>query len=84
MHFFGVLGTLMAILGFALFTYIGGAKLYLIFNSLPARNIADMSGFYIALTSMIIGTQLFLAGFVSEMVSRNAFDRSNYQVEQEV
>ena len=84
MHFFGVLGTLMAMLGFALFAYIGGTKLYLIFNSLPARNIADMSGFYIALTSMIIGTQLFLAGFVSEMLSRNAFDRSNYQVEKEV
>ena len=84
MHFFGVLGTLMAMLGFALFAYIGGTKLYLIFNSLPAHNIADMSGFYIALTSMIIGTQLFLAGFVSEMVSRNAFDRSNYQVEKEV
>ena len=84
MHFFGVLGTLMVMLGFGLFTYIGGTKLYLIFNNLPARNIADMSGFYIALTSMIIGTQLFLAGFVSEMVSRNAFDRSNYQLEKEV
>ena len=84
MHFFGVLGTLMSILGFALFTYIGGTKLYLIFNNLPARNIADMSGFYIALTSMIIGTQLFLAGFISEMVSRNAFDRINYQLEKEV
>ena len=84
MHFFGVLGTLMAMLGFVLFTYIGGTKLYLIFNNLPARNIADMSGFYIALTSMIIGVQLFLAGFVSEMVSRNALDRSNYQVEKEV
>jgi glycosyltransferase involved in cell wall biosynthesis len=84
MHFFGILGTLMAILGVALFTYIGGTKLYLMFNNLPGRNIADMSGFYIALTSMIIGTQLFLAGFVSEMVSRNAFDKSNYQIEKEV
>ena len=83
MHFFGVLGTLMTMLGFVLFTYIGGTKLYLIFNNLPARNIADMSGFYIALTSMIIGTQLFLTGFVSEMVSRNTFDRSNYHIEKE-
>ena len=84
MHFFGVFGTLMGILGFILFSYIGGTKLYLIFNNLPARNIANMSGFYIALTSMIIGTQLFLAGFISEMVSRNALDRSNYQIEKEV
>ena len=83
MHFFGVFGTLMGILGFIFFSYIGGTKLYLIFNNLPARNIADMSGFYIALTSMIIGTQLFLAGFISEMVSRNALDRSNYQIEKE-
>ena len=80
MHLFGVFGTLMFLCGFALFTYIGGNKLYLIFNDLPARNIANMSGFYLALTSMII----FLAGFIAEMVSRNASDRNSYQVEKEV
>ena len=84
MHFFGVLGTLVTFLGVVLFLYIGGNKLYFVYNNLPARNIADMSGFYIALTSMIIGVQLFLAGFISEMVSRNAQDRSNYQIEKEV
>ena len=84
MHFFGVLGTLVTLLGFVLFLYIGGNKLYFIYNTLPARNIADMSGFYIALASMIIGVQLFLAGFISEMVSRNAQDRSNYQIEKEI
>ena len=84
MHFFGVLGTLMFMLGFGLFTYIGGAKLYAMFAAVPAENIANMSGFYIALTSMIIGVQLFLAGFIAEMVSRNAYDRNNYQVEKEV
>ena len=68
MHFFGVLGTLMFMLGFGLFTYIGGAKLYAMFAAVPAENIANMSGFYIALTSMIIGVQLFLAGFIAEMV----------------
>ena len=84
MHFFGVLGSLMFMLGFGLFTYIAGAKLYFMFNSLPAKNIADMSGFFIALTSMIIGVQLFLAGFIAEMISRNSYDRNNYQVEKEV
>ena len=84
MHFFGVLGTLMTFLGLILFLYIGGNKLYCIYNNLPARNIADMSGFYIALTSMVIGVQLFLAGFISEMVSRNAQDRTNYQIEKEI
>ena len=84
MHFFGVLGTLMFLLGFALFMYIGGSKLYFLFNDLPATNIAEMSGFYIALTSMIIGVQTFLAGFLAEMISRNAYDRNNYQIEKEV
>ena len=84
MHFFGVLGTLMFMLGFGLFTYIGGAKLYAMFAAVPAENIANMSGFYIALTAMVIGVQLFLAGFIAEMISRNAYDRNNYQVEKEV
>ena len=83
MHFFGVLGMLMVLLGFSLFAYIGGVKLYYILNSSPAQNIASMSGFYIALTSMIIGVQLFLAGFIAEMVSRNTYDRNNYHVEKE-
>ena len=52
--------------------------------NIMAKNIADMSGFYIALTSMIIGVQLFLAGFIAEMVSRNSYDRSNYQIEKEL
>ena len=84
MHFFGVFGTLMFMLGFVLFAYIGGTKLYLLLNGLPATNIANMSGFYIALASMIIGVQLFLAGFIAEMISRNTYDRNNYQVEKEV
>jgi hypothetical protein len=84
MHFFGVLGSLMFMLGFGLFAYIGGTKLYYMLNSLSAQNIADMSGFYIALTAMIIGVQLFLAGFIAEMVSRNTYDRNNYHVEKEV
>jgi glycosyltransferase involved in cell wall biosynthesis len=84
MHFFGVLGSLMFMLGFCLFAYIGGSKLYFMLNSLPATNIAEMSGFYIALTSMIIGVQLFLSGFIAEMISRNSYDKHNYQVEKEI
>ena len=53
-------------------------------SNIPAKNIANMSGFYIALTAQIIGVQLFLAGFIAEMISRNAYDRNNYQVEKEV
>jgi glycosyltransferase involved in cell wall biosynthesis len=84
MHFFGILGLLMFFLGFILFAYISGNKLYYIINDLPATNIAEMSGFYIALTAMIIGVQLFLAGFIAEMISRNNYDRNNYQIEKEI
>ena len=84
MHFFGIVGTIMFMIGFSIFGYIVVEKLYAIFNSIAAKNIADMSVFYIALTSMVIGVQLFLAGFISEMISRNANDRNNYQIEKEV
>ena len=84
MHFFGVLGTLMFSLGFLLFMFIVGSKLFFMINDLPAKNIADMSAFYIALTSMIIGVQLFLAGFIAEMISRNSHDSNSYQIEKEI
>ena len=84
MHFFGVVGTIMFILGFSIFGFIVIDKLNAIINNVAAKNIADMSIFYIALTSMIIGVQLFLAGFISEMISRSSNDRNNYQIEKEV
>ena len=84
MHIFGTLGTLMFILGLTLFLYIGGIKLYHIYNSLPAKNIADQSAFFIALTTMVIGVQLFLSGFIAELISRNSTDRNNYQVDSEI
>ena len=84
MHFFGILGLIMFFLGFILFAFISGNKLYCIMNDEPATNIAELSGFYIALTAMIIGVQLFLAGFIAEMISRNNYDRNNYQIEQEI
>ena len=83
MHFFGVIGTIMFLLGLSLFAYIGGSKLYAILFDIRSQNIANMSGFYIALTSMIIGVQLFLAGFIGELISRNSRDRNNYQIEEE-
>ena len=84
MHFFGIIGSLMFMLGFGLSIYIGGYKVYAMMSDIKAENIANMSGFYIALTSMIIGVQLFLAGFIGELISRNSQDRNNYQVEKEI
>ncbi len=81
MHFFGVLGSIMFFIGFGLFIYIGGSKLYDVMHNIPAKNIASMSGFYIALTSMIIGVQLFLAGFIGEMLSRSTYENTDYQIE---
>jgi len=84
MHLFGVIGTLMFILGFGIFAYVGGYKIYSMMNEMKAENIANMSSFYIALTSMIIGVQLFLAGFIGELISRNSQERNNYQIEKEI
>jgi glycosyltransferase involved in cell wall biosynthesis len=84
MHIFGVVGTIMFLIGLILFGGIVGSKLYAILNSITAKNIADMSSFYIALTSMVMGVQLFLAGFISELISRNSNDRNNYHIEKEI
>jgi len=84
MHLFGVIGTLMFLIGFSIFAYVGGYKLYALIYDIQAANIAKMSSFYIALTSMIIGVQLFLTGFIAELISRNSQDRNNYQVEKEI
>ena len=80
MHFFGVIGTLMFFLGFGLFTFIAIDRLFL--ESKGA--IADKSHFFIALTSMIIGAQLFLTGFLAELITRNSQDRNNYQIEKDI
>lgn len=80
MHFFGSLGTLMFVFGLIVFAYIGGEKLYYLSIDEEAKNIADISGFYIALTAMIVGVQLFLAGFLGEMISRNNPNRNAYQI----
>ncbi|MGB0165729.1 MAG: glycosyltransferase family 2 protein [Luteibaculum sp.] len=78
MHFFGLLGTLMFVLGFFVAAYLGASKLYAVYSHAPARLITDQPVFYIALTLSIIGVQFFLAGFIGELVSRNAPDRNVY------
>ena len=84
MHFFGIIGTIMFMLGFSVFGYIIIVKAHALSNNISATNIADMSIFYIALTFMIIGVQLFLAGFISEMIARNSNNSNAYQIEKEV
>lgn len=83
MHFFGTLGSLVFMIGLFSFLWLGGNKMYCIINNIAEKNIADQSVFYLALTSMIIGTQLFLAGFIGELIARNAPHRNEYSIEQE-
>lgn len=84
MHIFGTLGTLMFIIGFVMAAYLGINKLIAVANHVPARLVTESPYFYIALTAMIIGTQLFLAGFLGELVSRSSADRNVYQIEKEI
>jgi glycosyltransferase involved in cell wall biosynthesis len=78
MHLFGSLGTLMFLIGFVMAGYLGIKKLVFIHNHLKAPLITDSPYFYIALTVMIIGSFLFLTGFLGEMINRNSSERNNY------
>jgi len=82
MHVFGFLGTLVFFIGFVAAFYIGADKLWCLANHIPQRLVTDSPFFYIALTMMIIGTQLFLTGFVADLVSRSSQGRNDYQVEE--
>ena len=81
MHVFGFIGTLMFFFGFIACIVVGGTKIIALCNDTPAPLVTDSPYFYIALTMMILGTQLFLAGFLGELISRNAIGRNNYQIE---
>ena len=84
MHFFGLLGSLMFFIGMISVIMVGVSKLHAMYNGLPYRLVTDSPYFYLSLTAMIIGTQLFLAGFLGELISRNAPERNNYQIEKKI
>jgi uncharacterized membrane-anchored protein len=84
MHFFGVWGTIMFILGGGVAFYLLIEKVYKSLNDLPTRDVTDKPIFFLALLAVILGVQLFLAGFLGEMISRNAYDRNKYQIEKKV
>ena len=84
MHVFGFVGTLMFMIGFLAVLVVGGTKLYYISAGVAHPLVTDSPYFYIALTTMILGTQLFVAGFLGELISRNAPERNNYQIAEEV
>lgn len=84
MHVFGFLGTIMFIFGFLAAFIIGMDKLWALANGIPQRLVTDSPYFYISLTMMIIGTQLFLAGFLGDLISRTSENRNEYQIEEEL
>jgi len=84
MHFFGLMGTIMFAFGFIASLTIGINKLYCLNTGVDAPLVTDSPYFFIALTTMIIGTQLFLAGFIAELVSRSAVERNKYQIQKTI
>ena len=84
MHVFGFLGTLVFIIGFISAFALGADKLYCLANGIKQRLVTDSPYFYISLTMMMIGTQLFLAGFIGDLVSRSSSTRNDYQIEEEI
>lgn len=80
MHLFGLLGTIMFFVGLLSAAFLGAEKLYSVYNNLPARLLTERPSFYISLTSMILGTQLFLAGFLGELITRSSPERNNYLI----
>ena len=84
MHIFGFLGSIMFVLGFVAVVAVGGMKLYDMYHGNPYVLVTDNPYFYLALTTMILGTQLFLAGFIGELIARNAPERNEYLIEKEL
>ena len=84
MHVFGFLGTIVFFIGFLSAFVIGADKLWCLANGIPQRLVTDSPFFYIALTMMLIGTQLFLAGFLGDLVSRTSNVRNEYQIEKKI
>ena len=84
MHIFGTIGLISFFIGGIVSLWLIAEKLHRISHHLLARNVTDQPLFYLALVAMIIGTQLFLTGFLAEMVSRSSNDRNKYLIEKSI
>jgi glycosyltransferase involved in cell wall biosynthesis len=84
MHLFGSLGTLMFLIGFIMAGYLGIRKLLFVHNNLRAPLVTDSPYFYIALTVMVIGSALFLTGFLGELINRNSSERNDYLIKEKI
>ena len=84
MHFFGLWGSVMFLIGFIAVVAVGAMKLIALSKGVPAPLVTDTPYFYIALTMMLLGTQMFLSGFVGELVSRSNAERNKYHIAEEI
>ena len=84
MHFFGLWGSVMFLLGFVAVVAVGAMKLIALAKGIPAPLVTDTPYFYIALTMMLLGTQMFLSGFVGELISRSNAERNKYHIAEEI
>ena len=84
MHIFGLWGSFMFFIGFIAAIVVGGSKLWALAHGMPSRLVTDSPYFYISLTMMILGTQLFLTGFIAELISRTSQERNRYNISKEI
>ena len=84
MHLFGTFGTLMFLVGFFAAAWLGGQKIHYTIHSIPMPRVTQSPYFFLALTAMIIGTQLFLAGFLGELITRNSTVRNEYLIDETI
>lgn len=84
MHVFGLLGSFVFFIGLLALLWLIGEKVINLANGIYGDLLADHASFYIALTAMLLGTQLFLAGFIGDMISRNSSNRNEYLIEKEI
>lgn len=84
MHFFGLWGSVMFFIGFIALVFVLSMKLISMFSGDLRPLVTNSPYFYISLTAMILGTQMFLAGFIGELISRNSSNRNNYKIESEI
>lgn len=84
MHFFGLIGSLMFLFGFIAIVVVGVHKLYALLNHIPATLITQSPHFYLAILAMILGSLLFLTGFLAELIIRNSPERNNYLIDKTI
>lgn len=84
MHFFGLIGTLMFLIGLIAIIVVGVKKIVALVHHIPAILVTDSPYFYLSILAMILGMMLFLAGFLAELVLRNSQERNNYLIEKQI